>query len=96
MIDITKLPPDTIITNERLSTQQGKRFMVIEDEGKCNEIVRENTTIELKAYRAYHNIKHKDKVLIRAMVTYSDLGKHFYDDEFILDYETIEILEKGM
>lgn len=53
--------------------------------------------MELEAYRAYHNIKHKDKIMINAMVTYSDLFKPLANgEEFILDYEILEIIEKGM
>ncbi|NMM64251.1 hypothetical protein HBE96_16620 [Clostridium sp. P21] len=95
-MDITKMPPDTIITEEMLDPQQGERFMVIEHDGKCNKVIRKSTEIEIEAYRAYQKIKHKDKILVRAMVNYSDLPKQLgYDMEHILDYEVIEVIKKG-
>jgi len=96
-MDITKLSPDTIITNEMLNLQQGERILVMEYQGTTYQATRDNGIIELEAYRAYHNIKHKDKIIFNASVTYSDLFKPLPGGkEFILDYEILEIIEKGM
>jgi len=96
-MDITKLSPDTIITDEMLDAQQGERILVMEHQGTTYQSTRYNGIIELEAYRAYHNIKHKDKIMVNAMVTYSDLFKPIANGkEFILDYEILEIIEKGM
>ncbi|NMM63093.1 hypothetical protein HBE96_10355 [Clostridium sp. P21] len=94
-MDISNMPPDTVLTEEMFDPQQGERFMAIEHhKSKFNEVIRRSTKDQLEAYRVYRRIKHRDKILVRAMVTYSDLPKQFgYDVEFILDYEIIEILE---
>lgn len=97
MIDITKLSPDTIITDEMLNPQMGERILVIEHKGTEYQSTRYNGVIELDACRAYYKIKHKDKIMIKALVTYSDLFKPLTnDEEFILDYEIIEVLKKGI
>lgn len=97
MIDINKLPKDTIVTEEMLNPQEGIRILVIEHEGTTYESVRYLGTVELEAYRAYKNILHKDKIMFRARVLYSDLFKQWTQgEEIILDYKVLEILEKGM
>ncbi|MCD3211842.1 hypothetical protein G8T71_10800 [Clostridium botulinum C/D] len=97
MLDIDKLPKDTIVTTEMLNPKQGERIMVIEHKGKEYQSTRYNGTIEIDAYRTYRNIKHKDKIMFKALVTYSNLFKKWTDgDEFILDYEILEIIEEGL
>ena len=97
MIDINKLPKDTIVTEEMLDPQEGIRMMVIEHEGTTYESIRYLGTVELEAYRAYNNIKHKDKIMFTANVLYSDLFKPWTKgEEIILDYKVIEVLEKGL
>lgn len=93
-MDISKISPDTIVTEEMLNPQTWERLLIIEHYKKQNENIIKGTEIEIEAYRTYYKIKHKDKVILRAMVTYSDLSKHFCDQEFLLDYEPIEILKK--
>ncbi|MDU4597593.1 MAG: hypothetical protein E6Y49_06490 [Clostridium sporogenes] len=97
MIDIDKLPKDTIVTEEMLNPQEGIRIMVIEHKGTTYQSTRYAGTVELEAYRAYRSIKHKDKIMFKANVLYSELFKQWTQgDEIILDYKILEILERGM
>lgn len=61
-------------------------FMVIEHYKTSFEIIRLTTHNEIEVYKRYKQIKHKDKVIIRANIIMSDA----IEPHLILGYEEIE------
>ena len=91
-MDFRDLPPDTIMTEEMLEPQVEEFILVVEHPGKHFEAISYKGHNQIEAFAKYKDIKHKDKTMCRAMVTYSAATRRIYGVDFIIGYEIIEKL----
>lgn len=88
--------PEEFMTEEMLEPKTGKFLLVISNYKTDYEKVLYMGNCELEAYKVFNNIKHKNKLIVRATVIYSNVFKEEYETEFIISYEVIEVLKRGM
>lgn len=87
--------PNTIITDEMLSPKRGTFILTIANYKKDFESIKYMGDSEILALRNFKEIPHNDKVIVEAIVTYSDLFKEKYKTEFIIDYKVTRIIKRG-
>lgn len=84
------LPPDTIVTDEMLEPIEEDHLIVVEHPGKGTEAIIYMGDSNIEAYRKYKAIKHKDKLIAKALVTCSGTARRLYGTDFIMGYKIIE------
>jgi hypothetical protein len=84
------LPPDTIVTDEMLEPIEEQHILVVEHPDKEFETIKYMGDSNIEAYRKYKAIKHKDKLIAKALVICSGTARRLYGTDFIMRYEIIE------
>jgi hypothetical protein len=86
------LPPDAIVTDEMLEPIKEEYIIVVAHPGKDIEAITYKGGSNIEAYRQYNAIKHKDKLIAKAMVTCSGVARKSYGVDFVMGYEIIQRL----
>ena len=86
------LPPDAIVTDEMLELIEEEYIIVVAHPGKAIEAITYKGDSNIEAYRQYKAIKHKDKLIAKALVTCSCVARKLYGIDFVMGYEIIQKL----
>jgi hypothetical protein len=88
------IDPNAIVNDEMLKIKEDNFILVITNYNKSYEEIRYMGKSEPDGFKKYKDILHKDKILVKASVRYSDLFKEKYKTEFIVNYDILEILKE--
>lgn len=86
---------NNVVDDKMLDVKEGNFILVITNYNKDYEEIRYMGKSELDAFKKYKDIPHKDKIIVEALVKYSDFFKETYKTEFVIQYKILKTIKEG-